>query len=99
MVMAMDSPWRGTITQRLARLRLGKTIDRCDAVVTAGERSTSYARRLAVPEEKIRTGFYGFDYRCFGSVAAARAAGQWPRQFLFVGRYVPQKDLATLAAA
>jgi glycosyltransferase involved in cell wall biosynthesis len=98
MVMGMDSPWRGTITQRLARLRLGGTIDRCDAVITAGERSATYARMLAVPERKIRTGYYGFDFARFGAVATSRRAAAWPRQFLFIGRYVPQKDLATLAA-
>ena len=98
MVMGMDSPWRGSITQRLARLRLGPTIDRCDLVITAGERSATYARMLAVPESKIRTGYYGFDYARFGAIARSRQAGAWPRQFLFVGRYVPQKDLGTLAA-
>jgi glycosyltransferase involved in cell wall biosynthesis len=100
MVMGMDSPWRATWNQRFARVRLGSTIDRCDAVVTAGERSAHYARRLGVPEHKIRTGFYGFDYAKFGRVAHSRTtAGGWPRQFLFLGRYVPQKDLTTLAAA
>ena len=99
MVMGMDSPWRGSLSQRLARLRLGPTIDRCDTFVTAGERSATYARRLAVPEHKIRTGYYGFDYARFGAVAEGRHQAPWPRRFLFVGRYVPQKDLGTLAAA
>jgi glycosyltransferase involved in cell wall biosynthesis len=100
MVMGMDSPWRGTWTQRLGRLRLRRTLDRCAAVITAGERSATYASKLGVPEHKIKTGYYGFDYARFGAVAnARRAAAPWPRQFLFVGRYVPQKDLGTLAAA
>lgn len=98
MVMGMDSPWRGTLNQRLARFRLGPTISRCDAVITAGERSVAYARRLAVPEHKIHTGYYGFDYARFGAIAHTRTT-PWPRQFLFIGRYVAQKDLATLAAA
>jgi glycosyltransferase involved in cell wall biosynthesis len=98
MVMGMDSPWRGTITQRLARLRLATTIDRCDVVVTAGERSATYARKLAVPERKIRTGYYGFDYAKFGAVARSRGEAPWRRRFLYVGRYVAQKDLGNLAA-
>ena len=99
MILGMDSPWRGTWTQRLARFRLAPTLRRCSVVVTAGERSATYARKLGVPEERIRTGYYGFDYQRFGRVAAFRPASSWPRQFLFVGRYVAQKDLGTLVAA
>lgn len=98
-IMGMDSPWRGTWTQRLARLRLGSTLERCQLVVTSGERSAAYARKLGVPEPRIRTGYYGFDYERFSRVAASRSAEAWPRRFLFVGRYVAQKDLGTLAAA
>ncbi len=66
MILGMDSPWRGTWTQRLARFRLASTLRRCSTVVTAGERSATYARKLGVPEERIRTGYYGFDYQRFG---------------------------------
>lgn len=97
MILGMDSPWRGSWTQRLARFRLASTLRRCAAVVTAGERSATYARKLGVPEERIRTGYYGFDYQRFGRVGESRAS--WPRQFLFLGRYVAQKDLGTLVAA
>ena len=101
MVVGMDSPWRGTWLQRAARFRLFGLVKRADAVVTAGERSSEYARRLGVPANRIRTGFYGFDYEQFRAVARARPSspGEWPRQFLFVGRYVPQKDLRTLIEA
>jgi asparagine synthase (glutamine-hydrolysing) len=100
MMLGMDSPWRGTWTQRLGRFRLASTLRRCQTVVTAGERSATYARRLGVPDSNIRTGFYGFDYERFGTVARSRAASSgWPRQFLFLGRYVPQKDLGTLVRA
>ena len=97
MILGMDSPWRATWTQRLARFRLASTLRRCSTVVTAGERSATYARKLGVPEARIRTGYYGFDHKRFGQVAESRTS--WPRQFLFLGRYVPQKDLGTLVAA
>jgi glycosyltransferase involved in cell wall biosynthesis len=98
-IMGMDSPWRATWTQRLARLRLGAALERCALVVTAGERSSTYARHLGVPEARIRTGYYGFDYAMFSRVAESRERAPWPRRFLFVGRYVAQKDLGTLVAA
>jgi len=94
----MDSPWRGSLRQRLGRLRLSPILEQFSTVVTAGERSATYARRLGVPDRRIQSGFYGFDFAHFDEVADLRAA-QWPRQFLFVGRYVPQKDLASLIGA
>jgi glycosyltransferase involved in cell wall biosynthesis len=99
-VLGMDSPWEGRWKQRFARFRLASTLRRFDVVVTAGERSATYAQRLGVPDAKIRTGFYGFDYNRFATVLESRSASHdWPRRFLFVGRYVPQKDLGMLLAA
>ena len=97
-LLGMDTPWRGTLVQRLARYRLAHFMRDLDLVVTAGERSAEYARRIGVPERKLRTGYYGFDYCSFVSRAAERPAA-WPRQFLYVGRYVPPKDLDTLTRA
>jgi glycosyltransferase involved in cell wall biosynthesis len=56
---------------------------------------------MGVELDRIRGGYYGFDYDRFSPVADRRVsdAKPWPRQFLFVGRYVPQKDLPTLMAA
>jgi glycosyltransferase involved in cell wall biosynthesis len=99
-ILGMDSPWRGTAIQRLSRWRLRNIVQHSDLVVTAGERSAEYARHMGVSLDKIRGGYYGFDYGRFSPVAEQRMArGAWPRQFLFVGRYVPQKDLPTLMAA
>jgi glycosyltransferase involved in cell wall biosynthesis len=98
MLLGMDSPWRATLVQRFARLRLSQFVGGLAMVITAGERSTEYARRIGVPEERLRTGYYGFEYERFAA-AMDRTPAQWPRQFLFAGRYVPAKDLATLIRA
>ena len=99
-ILGMDSPWRGTAIQRISRWRLRNVVRHSDMVVTAGERSAEYARHMGVRIDRIRSGYYGFDYDRFSPVAERRVAqGPWPRQFLFVGRYVPQKDLPTLTAA
>lgn len=97
-LLGMDTPWRGTLVQRFARYRLAHFMRGLDLVVTAGERSAEYARRIGVPEHRLRTGYYGFDYCSFTSQAAQRPT-PWPRQFLYVGRYVPPKDLDTLTRA
>ncbi len=100
-VLGMDSPWRGTLVQRLGRLRLRKFVKHLDFVIAASERSAEYARRLGVADQRVRTGYYGFDDELFSRVADIRpsSAGAWPRQFLYLGRYVPQKDLRTLLQA
>src|SRR5262249_12255999 len=97
----MDSPWRGTWRQRLGKFRLASLVRRLDLIVTSGERSWEYARRIGVPDSRIRGGYYGFDYDLFSRVSETRSTtpGEWPRLFLFTGRYVPQKDLATLVKA
>lgn len=96
-ILGMDTPWRGTLAQRFARLRLSHFMSHMDLVVTAGERSGEYARRIGVPDARLRSGFYGFDYWTFAEAASRRPA-PWPRQFLFAGRYVPAKDIGTLIA-
>jgi glycosyltransferase involved in cell wall biosynthesis len=100
-VLGMDSPWRGTLAQRLGKLRLRSFVKQLDFVIAASERSAENARRIGLPDEKVRTGYYGFDDALFTPVMAARQSdgARWPRQFLYLGRYVPQKDLRTLVKA
>lgn len=97
MLLGMDSPWRATLAQRFARVRLASFVGGLDLVVTAGERSTEYARRIGVAESRLRTGFYGFEHDRFAEAATRRA--RWPRRFLFAGRYEAAKDIATLVSA
>ncbi len=98
LLLGMDSPWSGSLAQRLAWLRLRHVAKRVDLVVTASEGSAEYARRIGVPDHRLRRGYYGFDYSRFADTASGRST-PWPRQFLFAGRYAPEKDLRTLIEA
>jgi len=100
LVIGMDSPWEGRWKQHLARFPLRRYLARTDAVMVAGERSREYALRLGMPVERIFTGLYGYDFTHFAEAADdTRSRRQTPRQFLFTGRYVKEKDLETLLAA
>lgn len=97
-LMTMDTPWQGTLRQRLGRILRGRYLARMHLVVTAGERARILARALGVPDARIRGQLYGFDATGFAAARTAPGAAR-PPGFLFVGRYAPEKGLATLAAA
>lgn len=103
-VMGMDNPWLGTLRQRFARLALQKYLKRMSLVVTSGERSWQYARRLGVSEIRLRRGMYGVDLNLLDQASAARKANcvgstDWPKRFLSVGRLVDDKGIDTLIEA
>lgn len=106
-VMGMDTPWNDNLRQRLAPLVLRSYLQRMDRVVVTGERSWQYAIRLGIEPERIERGLYGIDYahwsplwanRC-GGEDASEQSGQWPRSFLFVGRYIEVKAIDILVRA
>jgi glycosyltransferase involved in cell wall biosynthesis len=99
-VLGMDTPWTGSWQQRVNQVRLKPFMRRMEKIVVAGTKSADFARRLDAAPGKIVTGFYGFDFSAFcegGERLDARA--EWPRRFLFAGRYVPEKGLSYLMDA
>jgi glycosyltransferase involved in cell wall biosynthesis len=96
-VMGMDTPWRGRFQQHFAKYLLHSYLVQIDAVLAAGERSAEYARRLGFRQEQIFKGLYSWDE---GLRERSRRVPKSERgEFLFIGRYVPQKGLATLVEA
>jgi glycosyltransferase involved in cell wall biosynthesis len=70
--------------------------------MVAGERSWQRARALGVPEERIRRGYYGIDYDLFAPIYQRRLdayPNNWPRRFLYIGRYHHDKGIDLLIAA
>lgn len=94
-ITGVDTPWRSPL-QHLNRFRVGGYLRRLDRVVVAGERAWKHVRNIGVPEHRIGRGQYGVDWTSLGAVAAKRAGGNWPRRFLFAGRYVREKGVDVL---
>lgn len=96
-IMGVDTPWREHPRQRLTRFRFRRYLHRVNHVLAAGERSYAYAKHLGFEDRQVSTGLYAWDedlQHRVGELRQGKAQG-----WLFVGRYVPEKGVATLAAA
>jgi len=100
-VLGMDTPWTGSWRQRVNQIRLKPFMRRMEKIVVAGTKSADFAKRLDAAPGKIVTGFYGFDFTAFCGRGGKLLDGtpEWPKKFLFAGRYVPEKGLPFLMAA
>jgi glycosyltransferase involved in cell wall biosynthesis len=97
--MYVDTPWRGTLRQRLARYRIASYLKALDGAVVTGERSYQFMRHLGLRDQQIYRGTYGIDLSALNGVFDRRLArGGWPRKFLYMGRYVPDKAIDVLLA-
>jgi glycosyltransferase involved in cell wall biosynthesis len=100
-VIGADSPIRFDWRQWLAPLRIGSLLRRVDAIVVPGERGYQLMRYWGVPGHKVARLLYGIDYHPFAAAAERRRAthAEWPKQFLYAGRYVDAKGIDVLIAA
>lgn len=101
-VMAIDNCWNSTFKQFTAAT-IGKSFVRslADFVWLPGERQAEFARKLGFSEDAILRGLYACDQTPLAKVHQARINSnkRLPSAFIYVGRLVPQKGIATLAAA
>jgi glycosyltransferase involved in cell wall biosynthesis len=101
-IMAMDNCWHAT-----PRQRLGTWIAWCylrpmaDAVWLPGERQVDFAKKMGFGKHPILRGLYSCDQPYFEMIHQLRVSEHRPvpRSFIFVGRFVSDKGIATLARA
>jgi glycosyltransferase involved in cell wall biosynthesis len=99
-VLGMDTAWRGTLRQWLARLKIGRYVDRLDGIFVPGQLGQCFARHLRMPADRVFPGLLAFDDQLVTGLYDRRAAeAPWPRRFLYLGRYAVQKSLDVLAGA
>jgi glycosyltransferase involved in cell wall biosynthesis len=101
-VMTMDNCWMATLKQRMGTLIAPWYIQPlADAVWIPGERQANFARRLGFEERNILWGLLSCDQPVFQAVYFKRLADghSVPRSFIFVGRFVAEKNLNLLVEA
>ncbi len=97
-VMTMDTPYSGTLRQRLGGVAKRRYFKRFDHCVVAGERTHRLARALGFDASILTRGVYSVDGKAFETAIDQRAQlDQWPDAFLYVGRYAPVKGIDVLA--
>ena len=99
-IFAFDMPFAWKLRKLVAPFVLRRYLRRFAAAIVPGSRSAAYARYLGFPAAAIHTGLSGLDTAPYAAAREARpAADRHPRQFLYVGRYAPEKRIDLLAAA
>ena len=98
-VLAMDTPWTGSVRQLLATIKLRSYTKRMARAVVSGERAYQYARRLGFAKNAIRNGLYGIDGKSLEGCLARREEKGWPRAFFYAGRFEEIKGIRVLLDA
>lgn len=99
-VLLLDNQWSGAPRQRAAsiagRLYLHRFFSHC---WVPGERQKQYALKLAFAEQRIKKGFYCADMSTFNEFYRDTFEARrkdFPKRFLFVGRYLSFKGTKEL---
>jgi glycosyltransferase involved in cell wall biosynthesis len=99
-VLTLDNHWRGDWKQRILAVVSPFYLRRIFSHAwVPGEPQKLYAKKLYFPEEKIKRGFYSADVEYFSGLfknLAPTKKDQFPRRFLYVGRYIESKGIFTL---
>lgn len=99
-VMTCDTQWRGDFKQRLASIISRFTLMRIFSHAwVPGEIQKKYVLQLGFKTSKIATGFYSCDLNYFNHIYQNQKETKeqnFPKRFLFVGRYYEFKGIKEL---
>ena len=99
-LLTFDNPWLGTLKQHLGsiigRLYLHRIFTHC---WVPGEPNAIYARKLGFKGDQLMQGMYSADTGLFDSYNRQyreQKRKQFPKRFIFVGRYISLKGINEL---
>ncbi|HEX8514884.1 MAG TPA: glycosyltransferase [Bacteroidia bacterium] len=99
-ILGFDNQWKGTLKQYIACLVSPfRILNHFSYCWVPGEPQKRYALKLGFKNENILTGFYCCDYNFFNMQYERNRAFKemdFPKRFLYVGRYVEHKGIRDL---
>lgn len=99
-VLTMDNHWNGNIKQHILKNIFGITLKKIFTKIwIPGSPQREYAKKLGFRDNEIMEGFYCCDtglYENMGKAAFAKKKNSFPKRFLCVARYIPQKNYELL---
>lgn len=99
-IMSCDTHWTGSLKQRLATIISRFTLMRIFSHAwVPGKIQKQYVLNLGFKEQNIQTGFYSCDYNHFAKIYESQKTQkelQFPKRFLYVGRYYEFKGIKEL---
>lgn len=100
-IVAMsDTPWYGTLRQKINVLSSPFHVKKMFTHVwVAGIRQYDYSRKLGFSNDQIIFNSLSANNRIFEHVDIDKKRSDYPKNFLYIGRYTPIKGLRNLAEA
>ena len=101
-VIALDNPWKGTLRQKVSVFLKPLILNIFTHAWVAGKRQMTFAKNLGFTPEKIISGVYSgntFFYQSLYRKYREKKKINFPKKFLFVGRYARSKGTDLLADA
>jgi len=99
-VLSMDNQWKGNPKQQIASLVAQYTILKYfDFAWVPGTKQVVYAKRLGFSDHQIFTGYYTANVERFNAVYEKSKLAKnenYPKSFLYVGRYIKHKGVFDL---
>lgn len=96
-VLSMDNHWNGSLKQQIASFISPFTIQKTfSKAFVPGQVQKNYALKLGFKEKDIQTGFYSADttkFDVYYQQINPSKKQQFPKRFLFLGRYVKHKGI------
>lgn len=96
-IIALDNQLEEGFIPRVARERAKRLFKPAfDFAWVPGNPQVKYAEKLGFKPNEIQTGFYTIDVKKWNQVNGNNSTGNFPRRFVFVGRYMEFKGLLEL---
>ena len=98
-ILCSDNQIKHTWRQTFGAHKIRWLLRRASLVFVPGESGYQLMRSWHVPPEKIVKGLYGVDESSLSPCVNMRTEQQWPKNFIFTGRYCKRKGVDLLLKA